>query len=228
MPRALPLEDSPGFDWCPEEVAGDKKKTGSGIRTETATTVVSPNVNVTMPEPAPPIAKPFYETVMAQMLAVLAALTIFCTIITLAHFFLIRRYGTSIFPLFRVEVVAQPPEVREGPPPANYPGFGAPPERAQKSFDELFPPPEEEAPIQPNFEIGPTYEEERALREEAERQREAAVLQHIVDLNRQLQEELRQTQPADEAPTHLEPPPDELISDATEEPDWMPLDDEAR
>jgi hypothetical protein len=56
--------------------------------------------------------------------------------------------------------------------------------------------PEVESTAQP-FDLGPTYEEERLQREEAERQRELAVLQHVFEDNVRLREELGQLEGAD-------------------------------
>lgn len=137
------------------------------------------------------VDKPLYVTVMAQMLAVLAALTIFCGIILLAHFILIRRNGGSILPLFRVEVVNQAPYVNEGPPIPVDPPWGKHAERAQISLEELVGPAADEAPIEPNFEVGPTYEDELAQREQAAEQQEQAVLQYIAEMNQHLRDEIK-------------------------------------
>ena len=59
-------------------------------------------------------------------------------------------------------------------------------------------PKEPETTAQP-FDLGPTYAEERLQREEAERQREKAVLQRVYEDNVRLREQLGQTEGADAA-----------------------------
>ena len=44
--------------------------------------------------------------------------------------------------------------------------------------------------VEPNFELGPTYEEELALRAEAEKQQQQAIAQQIFDQNMQVLEEI--------------------------------------
>lgn len=131
-----------------------------------------------------PVASSFLSQVATQMTAILGALVLVLIALQLAHWFLLRRYGVGLFSLFRVEVVGAPSTSPPSPAPASDEAFLAVAAAAAPVESETWQRPE------PNFEIGPTYEEERQILAEAERQKEAALLQYLFELNVKIQDEL--------------------------------------
>lgn len=147
------------------------------------------------PEPRPPVivpapqvhvettetrSTPLYVTAVAQMVGVLAALTIFCGLGLGAHLVLVRKYGASLLAPFRVEVIQTAPPI----PPIPF----TPPLKEMTALQHVA---DDEPPVEPNFEMPLTYEEEMALKKEQEQQQEVGVLQFIADMNRELQEQLK-------------------------------------
>jgi hypothetical protein len=138
-----------------------------------------------------------YRVALVQLLSVVGSLVVGPLVLLLGRLFVLRHFKGA-GSLLRVEVVNSgtpaPTIVYGGPaawpvplpaaggdgaqegPPA---GFGA---RAVEA--------KEQATTAQPFELGPTYEEERRQREEAERQREQAVLQHVYEDNVRLREQL--------------------------------------
>jgi hypothetical protein len=150
-----------------------------------------------------------YRVVLVQLLGVVGSLVVGPLVLLLALLVVLRRFkGTGS--LLRVEVVNSgtpaPTIVYGGPAawPAPVPaagGDGAAEVRLPSGFEAITAAvetkePEVESTAQP-FDLGPTYEEERLQREEAERQRELAVLQHVFEDNVRLREELGQLAGAD-------------------------------
>jgi len=125
----------------------------------------------------------FSTVVLTQMAAIVGSIVVLTVLFFGTHLLLARR-GGGLGSLFRVELV----------------GAGVGGGHSQGYAEaELVPPepmPEPWGEAQPNFEIGPTYEEEKLQREEAERNKEKAVLQQIFEMNQKIQEEIHGQQPA--------------------------------
>jgi hypothetical protein len=124
----------------------------------------------------------FSTVVLTQMAAIVGSIVVLTVLFFGTHLLLARR-GGGLGSLFRVELV----------------GAGVGGHSQAYAEAELVPPepmPEPWGEAQPNFEIGPTYEEEKLQREEAERNKEKAVLQQIFEMNQKIQEEIHGQQPA--------------------------------
>lgn len=128
---------------------------------------------------------------LVQVLSVLGSLVVGPLVLLVALLFVLRRFKGA-GSLLRVEVVNSgtpaPTFVYGGPAAWPAPAAGG-------DGAEAHPP--AEAPAEPDttaqqFDLGPTYEEERLQREEAERLRERAVLQHVYEDNVRLREQLEQ------------------------------------
>jgi hypothetical protein len=134
-----------------------------------------------------------YQVALVHLLSVVGSLVV-GSLVLLALLLVLRRFKGA-GSLLRVEVVNSGTPVWPAPVPAAG-GDGAevrPPAGDQALTKE----PEVKTTAQP-FELGPTYEEDRRQREEAERQREQAVLQHVYEDNVRLREQLEEG-PAAEA-----------------------------
>jgi hypothetical protein len=131
-----------------------------------------------------------------QVLSVIGSLVVGPLVLLLALLFVLRRFKGA-GSLLRVEVVnsGTPAIVYGGPAawPAPAGGDGAAEALTVGAPAEAK---EQETTAQP-FDLGPTYEEERLQREEAERLREKAVLQHVYEDNVRLREQLDQAEGAD-------------------------------
>ena len=173
---------------------------------------------VEAPKPAEPPQPSFVGGVLANMVAILGALAILLLVLVLAHVVMVRRYGRSFGPFLRVEVVAAPqPAAPQHAAPVPLP----PPDLNEvlESGTHLVPPAEEEAPPLPNFEMGPTYEEEQLFKQEEERQKEAALLQHLFEQNLELRRQVKSAQPTPEPA----PPPAEDVGPLLEGPCLTPI-----
>jgi hypothetical protein len=155
----------------------------------------TPLPDVVVPETAPkPALKPddapavkvegvelsqndLYRIALWQLVCTFCALGVGVVLLTGLALYVARRFGSRTGPLFCVEFINPPlgqvAYVPATAPPAAPPPSAAPPSTAQP------------------FDIGPTYEEEMALRAEADRQAEAAVLQRIYDDNVKLRDEVQ-------------------------------------
>lgn len=142
-----------------------------------------PAVHVT--HTAAPAESPHFTTVvMQQTAAILAAVVILAVMTLAAYFFVLRKY-VPFTSLFQVQVVGG--GVASGVP-------FVPAALAEPANDPF-------ADVTPNFELGPTYEEEMAMNQAAQERQEMAVLAHIAELNIAIQSELKeQGLLSDEAP----------------------------
>jgi hypothetical protein len=131
-----------------------------------------------------------FNTILVQSLALLAAVFVVPSLVLLALCLVVRRALGRSGSLVRIEVVGAAgafgaavagPAQPAGPPPAPEP---APPAPAAET-----PAVPEEWTAEP-FELGPTYEEEQRLRDEAQKQQEEALLRRLFEENLKLQEQL--------------------------------------
>jgi hypothetical protein len=144
------------------------------------------NTGLTVPLPLPPQevhithtaatteAPHFTTVVMQQTVAILIAVVILALLTLAAYFFVLRKY-VPFHSLFQVQVVGS---------------GGAPFLPAALATSELVADPF--ADVTPNFELGPTYEEEMAMKVLASERQEMAVLAHLADLNATIQQELHE------------------------------------
>jgi hypothetical protein len=106
-----------------------------------------------------------------QVIGTVTASLMVSLAIVISVFVLLRRLRDQLPALVRVDSLSPPPPVEQAAMPVA---------------------PEviiEETTAQP-FDLGPTYEEERLLKEEAERQQEQAVLRSVFEENLKLRQEL--------------------------------------
>lgn len=150
-------------------------------------------------------ALPWYKVVWLQVAVGGSALVVGPLMVALMLGLMLRRSGLQ----FRVEVVNSPgalgqgvaygvsridttmPDVPARPVGRIGPDLGS---LASLAAQEAvsFPGPEDESPMPgEEFELGPSYEEERLAKEESLRLREQAILQEIFEENLKLREELR-------------------------------------
>jgi hypothetical protein len=196
MPRALALDNSASLSREPAEALDTKERFGIERMAESSPTGLPTVASATILEVTPSGSKSLRETIAVQMLSTLAALTVFSGILVLAHFLLIRRFGSSSLPLFRVEVVSRAPDVPEGQPPSNYPGFrsasaGHPLASNPDACAEPFAQKEAECAV-PSLEAGPTTVQTWGKDTETKTQREIALLRQLMELNSRLLNELEQ------------------------------------
>lgn len=128
-----------------------------------------------------PAGQPSLATmILTQLAAIVGSIVIVTILFFCAHSLLFRRSGGG---LFKIELIGT------HAPSAGYP---------QPVVEAIPPKPEPEpwGEVAPNFDIGPTYEEARQQAEEAERNKERALLQQIFEENQKVQEEIRSL-PAD-------------------------------
>ncbi len=135
-------------------------------------------------------SKLLYSVALVQVLSALGSLVVGPLVLLAALLVVLRRYKGA-GSLLRVEVVNS-----GTPAPTIIYGGPAPPPAAGDDGAEARPPAEvgePETTAQP-FDLGLTYEEEQSQREEAERLRERAVLQHVYEDNVRLREQLGQAE----------------------------------
>ena len=152
-----------------------------------------------------------FAAILAQTTALLGALVLCVLVLEFVTARLLRRYGASLKNLFRIEVVVPP---GWGNQPAALPVAIASPV--------VVPPVErvevkEEEPRAPNFELGPTFEEEKQKRKVEVAQKEAAMLQFICDQNLRLRTEIASRQSEGELPAEPEHEPAALVAGQKEE-----------
>lgn len=114
-----------------------------------------------------------YNMAVLQVIATVAASLIVSVAIVVSVFVVLRRLGQEMPALVRVPA---PALAQSEPPPMPL----------------LVPPPIAEESTAETFDLGLTYEEERRLQEEAERQQEQAVLRTIFEDNLKLRQQLSQ------------------------------------
>jgi hypothetical protein len=133
-----------------------------------------------------------YRIALVQVLSILGALVLGPLVLLAALCYVLRRYTSAPGALFRVEVVNSlaPGTAMIVPAPAAGQG-GVPEVEAAAALAE---PAQEagapEASTAEQFDLGPTYEEERLLQEAAARQAEEALLRHIYEENVRLREQI--------------------------------------
>ncbi|MFO0845104.1 MAG: hypothetical protein U0797_22405 [Gemmataceae bacterium] len=205
----------------------------------TTTVVVTPAPAAERPAAAREDALPWYKVVWLQVVVGGSALVVGPLMVALMLGLMLRRSGLQ----FRVEVVNSPgalgqgvaygvsridtsmPDVPARPVGRIEPGLGS---LAALAAQEAvsFPAPEDEpAMTGEQFELGPSYEEERVAKEESLRLCEQAILQEIFEENLKLQEELRRQEEAalaapatDEAPAVTSEPAANTVTDVVSEP----------
>jgi hypothetical protein len=219
----------PTSHWS-EDRSGDRLGSAAhgGERIQSHTDAPRPKVKAEKPAvatapPAPPPSSPapvhspaedkgegptsfLYQVAVVQLVSVIGSLVVGPVVVLLALLFLLRRFKGA-GSLLRVEVVNSgtpaPTFVYGGPAPwpAPVPAAGGDGAEVRLPSAAAPPEPEVETTAQP-FELGPTYEEERRQREQAQQQREQAVFQHVYEDNVRLREQLGQLEegPAAEAP----------------------------
>lgn len=175
-----------------ETLGGGKSRPEANVRVEVALQPVTPVAHVETPrEMAPVVAEaaqpmeegmPWYKVVWLQIAVAGGTVVAGPLILVLALGIMLRRYG----PLLRVEVT-NPGVLRlEGGmlhaavPATEY--TQAVDTQAMENFTGEY------------FDLGPSYDEERKAKEEAQRHAEMAVLQEIFEQNVRLHEEIRAAQ----------------------------------
>lgn len=129
--------------------------------------------------------------VLTQLAAIVGAIVIVSVLFFCLQLMFLRRSG-GLGSLFKIEMIGtHAPSAGEPAPIAE----AIPPE----------PEPEPWGEVTPNFDIGPTYEEERQMAEEAERNKDKALLMHIFQENQKMQEEISNL-PPDMDPALMEAP----------------------
>lgn len=131
------------------------------------------HVTHTAVAPEPP---PFAVGMLQQAVAIIAAVVVLGFVMLGAYLLVLRKYA-PFTSLFQVQVVG-------GGMGQGVPFMPAALADAEKTADPF-------AEVTPNFELGPTYEEEMALKALASERQELAVLEHIADLNATVQRELK-------------------------------------
>jgi hypothetical protein len=141
------------------------------IRENTAAIIPTPlppqEVHVT--HTATTAEAPHFTTVVLQQTVAILIAVVILALLTIAAYFLVLRKYVPFQSLFQVQIV----------------GSGVPVALTSEPKDSF-------ADITPNFEMGPTYEEELTLKALASERQEMAVLAHIADLNLTLQQELQE------------------------------------
>jgi hypothetical protein len=130
--------------------------------------------------------KKFVTGLVGQLAGTLGSLAVSLVVLLLAFAVLRRKLGLNSGALLRVELInpnggllREYVAVQPGSAEAVVPGTAR-----------TAPPVPEEEPIIPNFELGPTYEEEREMQVTAARQAESALLMHIFEENVKLRDEI--------------------------------------
>lgn len=118
-------------------------------------------------------AVPWLRGTLGQMLVLLGALVVILLMLSAIFLTLLKWFG----PVLRVEFVN-----RGGAFPLLVP------QAAPATILDAIP--VEDESIAPNFELGPTYAEEQAMKAETEKQQEQAVLQQVFEQNLQVLEEI--------------------------------------
>jgi hypothetical protein len=126
-----------------------------------------------------PDAQPSWTTmILTQLAAIVGSIVIVTILFFGVHLLLVRRSGGGLGSLFKIELIGtHAPSAGDVLPMAE----AIPADPLPESWGEPT----------PNFDIGPTYEEERQMREDAERNKERALLMHIFEENQKDQEEIR-------------------------------------
>jgi hypothetical protein len=129
----------------------------------------------------------FYKMALVQVASILSGLVLGPLVLLAALVVVLRRHGAHSGSLFRVEVVNAQGH-------GSYSGTVAvpPPGGLTAGLEAALPPAtaaNEEQTAQA-FDLGPSYEEEKRAKEEAQRQQEEALLRHIFDENVQLREQI--------------------------------------
>jgi hypothetical protein len=124
-----------------------------------------------------PEAPTFAAALLQQTVAIIAAVVVLGFVMLAAYLLVLRKY-VPFTSLFQVQVVGS--GIGTGVP--FMPTALAEAEKANDPF----------ADVTPNFELGPTYEEELAFKAAASERQELAVLEHIANLNAAVQHELKQ------------------------------------
>jgi hypothetical protein len=111
-----------------------------------------------------------YHIAGAQLICTLVAVIVVPFVVVLSVWVFLRRYSARHGPLFRIDFANVPVAA-----PA------AAPSRTQAA---------ESPSTAEAFDLGPTYEDELRMKEEALRQQEEAIVRHLVDQNVKLREQL--------------------------------------
>jgi hypothetical protein len=145
---------------------------------------------------APPGPEPAWHDLLlkfalVQVLSVLAGLGLGCLLLAVALRRVLRRAERDRHSVLRVEVVNGLPVAYPGPAPA--PAVPDAPEQLAPAAGGPGEGPDLPLTAEP-FDLGPTYEEERRAREEAERLKEEALLRRLYEDNLRLRDELEQAE----------------------------------
>jgi hypothetical protein len=148
--------------------------------------------------------------IVVQVTFILAVAIVAPLVSVVCFFWLLRRHGQHFGPLFRIDYVGAPPVV-SGPFSASALGLAGQ-DTLTPSFDRggRFEdlgvaadamsgnpaPPQEE--VAETFELGPTFEEERLLKENQAQQQDSAVVQQLFEDNLRLQEQIEQKRESSE------------------------------
>jgi hypothetical protein len=147
----------------------------------------SPRSEAALAEPASE-TRAWLTSVLVQLVSVLAALLIVLAALLVLFFWVLRRFSRANGPLIRLECVNTLPPGQGGylvadlgrylPVGGGHAAPGPPP--AGRTEEELGQP----------FDLGPSYEEERQMKQQAARQQEEALLRQLAEENIRLQEQL--------------------------------------
>jgi len=130
-------------------------------------------------------ANTLHDVTLLHAVIAVAAFVLGPLVSLLAVLFLLRRYTARNGPLFRIEFV------NNGQGLALVgPGAGAAVETHRVTVPAPAAAAEEPPSTAQRFDLGPTYEEELALRQQAEQQQQEATLRHIFEENMKLREQL--------------------------------------
>jgi hypothetical protein len=187
-----PIRDSASLAAPPPTVVKTKDKdtqpAAIASTNTSAQAVVSPPSGVrdnsaSQPSQEQPRGNSFFETGFGQLIGIVGAVFLGVLIHLIALTLILRRYGTHLARVLRVELV--------NPAAVGFVGqvsaAGAQTVAAGPATKEVT-----QSSTAETFDIGPTYAEEMQQKQEALRQQEEAVLRHIFELNVQMREQLGQ------------------------------------
>ncbi len=130
-----------------------------------------------------PRGNSFFDTGFGQLIGIVGAVFLGVLIHLIALVLILRRYGSQLARVFRVELVNPTAVGLVGQVSA----AGVQTVAADPATEELM-----QSSTAETFDIGPTYEEEMQQKQAALRQQEEAALRHIFELNMQMREQLGQ------------------------------------
>jgi hypothetical protein len=220
-PEKAPARPEPKHEAVAPKETANKEKETTAQRSNDASEAqesVAPMgyVNVGRQARSEPVSTSANDDVVSRtviQVTFILAVAIVAPLVTVVCFFwLLRRHGQHLGPLFRIDYFGSPPVVT-GPFTASaldlagQDSLGSSFDRGGR-FEDLGlaaealrgnpKPPQEE--VAETFELGPTFEEERLLKENQAQQQESAVVQQLFEENLRLQEQIEQQGESSENP----------------------------